>query len=121
MKIFLIYRYLTIISFLLSFCFPQDYLWPVKAKKEITELAENHLSTHSAKAANRLVELLDEDGTTPHASIRLAAANQILDRVGIAKKEKLDVNVKAVHGLFILPPKDAIRKVEPINDDKENI
>ena len=90
-------------------------------KKEITELAENHLSTHSAKAANRLVELLDEDGTTPHASIRLAAANQILDRVGIAKKEKLDVNVKAVHGLFILPPKDAIRKVEPINDDKENI
>ena len=26
-------------------------------KKEITELAENHLSTHSAKAANRLVVL----------------------------------------------------------------
>ena len=90
-------------------------------KKEITELAENHLSTHSAKAANRLVELLDEDGTTPHASIRLAAANQILDRVGIAKKEKLDVNVKAVHGLFILPPKDKIKKVKPIDDDKENI
>ena len=79
-------------------------------KKEITELAETHLSTHSAKAANRLVELLDEDGTTPHASIRLAAANQILDRVGLAKKEKLDVNVKAVHGLFILPPKMQLEK-----------
>ena len=36
-------------------------------KKEITELAENHLSTHSAQAANRLIALLDEDGTTPQA------------------------------------------------------
>ena len=54
-------------------------------KKEITELAETHLSTHSAQAANRLITLLDEDGTTPQASIRLAAANSILDRVGLTK------------------------------------
>ena len=52
-------------------------------KKEITELAETHLSTHSAKAATRLTDLLDEDGTTPHSNIRLAAANSVLDRVGI--------------------------------------
>ena len=66
-------------------------------KKEITELAENHLSTHSAQAATRLVSLLDEDGTTPHSNIRLAAANSILDRVGITKKDQLDINMKAVH------------------------
>ena len=59
-------------------------------KKEITELAENHLSTHSAKAATSLTDLLDEDGTTPHASVRLAAATQILDRIGIVKKDQLD-------------------------------
>ena len=75
-------------------------------KKEITELAENHLSTHSAQAANRLIALLDEDGTTPQASIRLAAANSILDRVGIVKKDQLDINMKALHGIFILPAKD---------------
>jgi len=75
-------------------------------KKEITELAENHLSTHSAKAATRLTDLLDEDGTTPHANIRLAAAAQVLDRVGIIKKDQLDINMKAVHGIFILPAKD---------------
>jgi len=75
-------------------------------KKEITELAENHLSTHSAKAATRLTDLLDEDGTTPHANIRLAAATQLLDRVGIVKKDQLDINMKAVHGIFILPAKD---------------
>ena len=70
-------------------------------KKEITELAENHLSTHSAQAANRLITLLDEDGTTPQASIRLAAANSILDRVGLVKKDQLDINMKALHGIFI--------------------
>jgi len=79
-------------------------------RKEITELAEQHLSTHSAKAANRLIALLDEDGTTPQASIRLAAANSILDRVGIVKKDQLDINMKAVHGIFILPAKDGTDK-----------
>ena len=79
-------------------------------KKEITELAENHLSTHSAKAVNRLITLLDEDGTTPQAGIRLAAANSLLDRVGIVKKDQLDINMKALHGIFILPPKDGTDK-----------
>ena len=79
-------------------------------KKEITELAETHLSTHSAKAVNRLITLLDEDGTTPQASIRLAAANSILDRVGLGKKDSLDINMKAMHGIFILPAKDGTNK-----------
>ena len=79
-------------------------------KKEITELAENHLSTHTAQAANRLITLLDEDGTTPQASIRLAAANSILDRVGLVKKDQLDINMKALHGIFILPAKDGTDK-----------
>ena len=90
-------------------------------KSEIVSRAETYLATHSAKAATKMVDMLDEDGTTPQASIRMEAAKQILDRIGIAKKEKLDVNVKALHGLFILPPKDEIKKVKPIDDDKENI
>ena len=81
-------------------------------KKEITELAETHLSPHSAQAANRLIALLDEDGTTPQAGIRLAAANSILDRVGIVKKDQIDINMKALHGIFILPAKDNPKKDE---------
>lgn len=84
-------------------------------KKEIIELAENHLSTYSAKAAAKMVDLLEEDGTTPHANIRLAAASQILDRVGIVKKDQLDINMKAMHGIFILPAKDGTNK-----DQEEN-
>jgi len=75
-------------------------------KTEIVSRAENYLATHSAKAATKMVEMLDEDGTTPHANIRMEAAKQILDRIGIVKKEQIDVNMKAIHGIFVLPAKD---------------
>ena len=75
-------------------------------KTEIVSRAENYLAVHSAKAATKIVEMLDEDGTTPHANIRMEAAKQILDRIGIVKKEHIDVNVKALHGIFVLPAKD---------------
>ena len=77
-------------------------------KQEIVSRAENYLAVHSAKAATKMVNMLDEDGTTPHANIRLEAAKQILDRIGITKKEQVDINMKAVHGIFILPAKDKI-------------
>ena len=77
-------------------------------KQEILSRAENYLATHSAKAATKMVDMLDEDGTTPHANIRLEAAKQILDRIGITKKEQIDINMKAVHGIFILPAKDKL-------------
>jgi hypothetical protein len=53
-----------------------------------------------------MVNLLDEDGTTPHASIRMEAAKQILDRIGIVKKDQLDINMNLKHGMFILPAKE---------------
>jgi hypothetical protein len=88
-------------------------------KSEIVLRAETYLATHSAKAATKMVDMMDEDGTTPHANIRLEAAKQILDRIGIAKKEKLDVNLKAVHGLFILPAKDLIKKANIVDENQE--
>tara|TARA_R110000824_G_scaffold242902_1_gene431539 strand:+ start:127 stop:558 length:432 start_codon:yes stop_codon:yes gene_type:complete len=77
-------------------------------KQEIVSRAENYLAIHSAKAATKMVNMLDEDGTTPHANIRLEAAKQILDRIGIIKKEQVDINMKAAHGIFILPAKDKL-------------
>ena len=79
-------------------------------KQEIISRAENYLATHSAKAATKMVDMLDEDGTTPHASIRMEAAKQILDRIGIVRKDQIDINMKSLHGIFILPAKDSIDK-----------
>tara|TARA_R110002020_G_scaffold172192_1_gene362450 strand:+ start:1106 stop:1546 length:441 start_codon:yes stop_codon:yes gene_type:complete len=90
-------------------------------KSEIVSRAEGYLATHSAKAATKMVDMLEEDGTTPHASIRLEAAKQILDRIGIAKKEKIDINMKAVHGLFILPAKDEIKITKTLDENEKTI
>ena len=81
-------------------------------KQEIVSRAENYLAVHSAKAATKMVDMLDEDGTTPHASIRIEAAKQILDRIGIVKKDSLDINMKAMHGIFILPAKETPEEIE---------
>ena len=86
-------------------------------KQEIISRAENYLATHSAKAATKMVDMLDEDGTTPHANIRMEAAKQILDRIGIVRKDQIDINMKSLHGIFILPAKDTLK--EP--NDKEDL
>lgn len=87
-------------------------------KDEIVKRAENYLAIHSAKAATKMVNMLEEDGTTPHASIRMEAAKQILDRIGLVKKDQLDVNMNVKHGIFILPGKDPVEEsiVTPVQD-----
>ena len=87
-------------------------------KQEIVSRAENYLAVHSARAATKMVNMLDEDGTTPHANIRLEAAKQILDRIGVVKKDSLDINMKAAHGIFILPAKETPEEsiVTPVED-----
>ena len=87
-------------------------------KDEIVKRAENYLAIHSAKAATKMVNMLEEDGTTPHANIRMEAAKQILDRIGIVKKDQVDINMNLKHGMFILPAKDEVQEsiVTPVQD-----
>lgn len=90
---------------------PTYYPKAIKAlKEEILERAEYSLALHSAKAVKGLVDALDEDGKTPGVNIRMDAAKQILDRVGLVKKDKIDINAQVAHGIFILPPKDDFNK-----------
>ena len=44
---------------------------------------------------------------------------QILDRVGLGKKEQLDINAKVSHGIFILPPQDDIINATATVSDQE--
>ena len=48
----------------------------------------------------------------------MEAAKQILDRIGIVKKDQLDVNMNLKHGMFILPAKDEVQEsiVTPVQD-----
>ena len=77
-------------------------------KNEIIELASNILAQSAPKAAMKLVDIMDSNIPIPQASVRIQAAQTILDRIGLGKKDTLDVSHKVEGGLFILPAKEEI-------------
>ena len=77
-------------------------------KKEIVDLATNVLAREAPRAAFKLVEVMSSTDAIPQANIKLQAAQTILDRVGVAKTERVDVNHNVSGGIFILPEKETI-------------
>ena len=78
-------------------------------KNEIIDLASNILAQSAPQAAFKLVEVMNFDDAIPQVNTKLQAAQTILDRVGISKKDKLDVNHNLdvnTGSLFILPAKE---------------
>lgn len=75
-------------------------------KTEILDLATNILAQSAPKAAFKLVDIMDSSEPVPQANMRIQAAQQILDRVGLGKTDRLDVTVNTQGGLFILPAKE---------------
>ena len=70
-------------------------------KEEIVERTKLYLAKNAPKAAFGVVNVLEQPGLMGQ-TVRLSAAKEILDRVGVVKTEKVEVNQAA----FILPPKD---------------
>ena len=77
-------------------------------KQEIVELASTVLAREAPKAAFKLVEVMDSDTAMPQANVKLQAAQTILDRVGVSKTERLQVDQNVNGGIFILPEKQLI-------------
>jgi hypothetical protein len=51
---------------------------------------------------------MSTEHSVPQANIKVQAAQTILDRVGVTKKERLDVNHNVTGGIFILPEKQIV-------------
>ena len=77
-------------------------------KEEIVDLASTVLAREAPKAAFKLVEVMESDTAVPQANVKLQAAQTILDRVGVSKTERLDINQNVNGGIFILPEKQLI-------------
>lgn len=78
-----------------------------KLQKAVVELASNYLATNSARAAYAMVRIMDNPDEIG-SDKKLAAAKEILDRSGLTKIERLQVNSDKPIGIFVLPPKDTI-------------
>ena len=77
-------------------------------KQEIVDLAQNILAKEAPKAAFKLVEVMTSDKPMPNINAKLQAAQTLLDRVGVTKQDKVEINHNVSGGIFILPEKDSI-------------
>ena len=77
-------------------------------KNEVVDLASDVLAREAPTAAFKLIEVMKSDKPVPQANNKLAAAQTILDRAGVVKTDKLDVNHNVSGGIFILPEKHTI-------------
>ena len=77
-------------------------------KQEIVDLASDVLAKEAPTAAFKLVEVLQSNKPLHKANVKVQAAQTILDRVGLGKKERLDINHNVQGGIFILPEKETI-------------
>ena len=72
-------------------------------KEQIIDRASMMLALNAPKAAFGIFDVLD-DPSALGARNTIAAAREVLDRSGLAKKEQVEVTANA-GGMFILPPK----------------
>ena len=90
-------------------------------KDEIIDVATKILAKSAPQASQKLVEILNSDDPIPQVNAKLQAAQTLLDRVGIAKRDKLDINHTVASGIFIIPQKEELIDVtaEEVIDEKE--
>tara|TARA_R110000796_G_scaffold5316_3_gene20077 strand:- start:470 stop:904 length:435 start_codon:yes stop_codon:yes gene_type:complete len=77
-------------------------------KSEILEITKEVLATSAPKAAFKLVEIMESNRPIVQASNKLAAATTLLDRVGVVKVDRVDVNHNVGGGIFLMPDKAPI-------------
>ena len=75
---------------------------------EIINRTKNVLSMNAFKAATRLVSTIDNPVPERGDDLRFRAAESLLNRVGLGKQETTNLNVQAVHGIVLLPPKKEV-------------
>ena len=80
-------------------------------REEMIDLASHILAQSAPKAAIKLVHVMDSDEPIPQANIRLQAAQTILDRIGLGKADRVNVNHTTDGGIFILPAKQVDTKI----------
>ena len=77
-------------------------------KEEVVDFASDVLARSAPKAAFKLVEMIDSNKPIPQASQKLNAAQTILDRVGIGRTDRVQVDHNVQGGIFILPEKHSV-------------
>lgn len=87
--------------------YPSDYpaMKIVKAvSKELLERCDTYLALYAPQGVIGLIQLLSEP-ETPGSKLKLQVIIEMLDRAGVVKKEKTEVQQQAPNFMFVLPSK----------------
>ena len=71
-------------------------------RDEIAARTKDYLAVNGVKAATRIVNQMD---------MRMKAAESILDRIGVSKKQTQEITGQVVHGVVLLPAKNELKDV----------
>ncbi len=86
-------------------------------KEEIAERTKVMLSGAAVKAADNIIKTMDVDVDaeipTNRLELRYRAAGDVLDRIGITKRQQIDVRGEIKHGIVLLPSKKPMVDVTP--------
>ena len=90
---------------------PQDHSKLVRRMKdEILTRTQEQLIASAPVAVSKLIDAMDEDGSTPKAAERLKAIESIMDRIGVSKKQEMVFGTLENTPLFFIPAKQEIKK-----------
>ena len=86
-------------------------------KDEIAERTKLMLNGAAVKAADNIVNTMDierDNGVpTNRLELKYRAAGDILDRIGITKRQQMDISGEIKHGIVLLPGKTPMVDITP--------
>ena len=89
-------------------------------RQQIVDVANTILAHSAPKAAQSLVDVLESDAPIQQVNAKLQAAQTVLDRVGVSKREHLNVSHSVTGGIFLLPDiKETIINGEVIDNNND--
>ena len=75
---------------------------------ELIEIASHTLAKNAPRAANKIVDIMASNEPIPQVNQKLQAAQTLLDRVGVVKEQKMNVEHNVSGGISIMPAKEEL-------------
>ena len=76
--------------------------------KEILDVATFMLTKNAPRAASKIVDIMTSNEPIPQVNQKLQAAQTLLDRVGVVKEQKMNVEHNVSGGIFIMHAKEEL-------------
>ena len=81
-------------------------------KGRLQDDVQSYFLSRAPLAARKVTELMKQDNPAPGSEKILAAAVQVLDRAGVTKKDKQEIEVTLPIGVIPLPPIASYAQIE---------